>query len=89
MSYIERARKLRDPYKILFDKTVARINQFWNNDIHRYMNERCPDLEQQINESEKQLDLLWEGKPLNDFKQELVKFYNLHERVYKQFLKAS
>ncbi len=74
-----------DEYKKLFDKCAAAINKFWNHDIHRYMKRDCPALSREIDESEARLDQLWGNAPLDKFRQELVKFYKLHEEIFKRY----
>jgi hypothetical protein len=74
-----------DEYKVMFDKAAAGINDFWSADIQQFMKDNCPDLARQIDESEARLDQLWGEAPLEIFRTELVRFYNLHRIVTTKF----
>ena len=94
MPYIEKARKIKEPahslwqgdeYKALFDKCMTAICTFWTGNLQEYMNKELPDIARQIDESEANIEKLWSVSPLPEFRQELVRFYKLHEAVKNRF----
>ncbi len=91
MGYVDHARQMRgslwqdDEYKIVFDKAVKAINQFWDDKLTNYLYDECPEITKQIDESDKRLNRLWGKSSIEDFRSELVRFYKLHEWVYKQY----
>lgn len=70
-----------DKYKALFDQCSARINNFWSADLHQFVKAVHPDLAREIDESEARFEFLWDEASLNDFNQELERFYKLHQVV--------
>ena len=78
-----------DDYKAMFDKATSAINEWYTAEIHSFVKESFPDIARQIDESESRLNQLWGEAPLDEYRQELIRFYKLHEKAYTEHLKAS
>ncbi len=74
-----------DPYHEMFQKCAAEINKFYTPDLHYFIRDHLPGLYQSITETEKKIDQLWGIEPLAEFRKELIIFYKLHEKAYRQF----
>lgn len=94
MPYIDKVRQIKEPahslwqgdeYKALFDKCMTAICTFWTGKLQDYMNKELPDIARQVDESESRLDQLWGEAPLDEYRQELIRFYRLHEAVKNRF----
>jgi len=93
MAYVDKARQMReidspwqgDEYKEMFDKCMAVISTYWNDDLQEYMKKNLPDIVEQVNESEKNINKLWGNAPLQEFRTELIRFYKLHEKVRDEY----
>lgn len=96
MSYLQMVKEWRkkkdciqsgeaDPYKALFDKEIAKLNMDYPTDVLNFIKKHHKQLHEAINESEKRFDRLWGEAPIDEFREELLKFCNLNRKAVKLY----
>lgn len=90
MGYVDHARDMKgtwenDEYKLIFDKAVIAVNKFWDDKLSDYLYDERPDMVKLINASDERLERLWGKASVAEFRQELIRFYKLHQKVYNDY----